>query len=135
MRRDVFQKGLKLPHRVIVKAPGLLQMQYKVRELAEELGVPESTLRDWLKRGVPYQRDSRNHIWIVGIEFARWVESNRKMKRKAKLKDDEAYCFRCKKRLKLINPIKKPIKGKLIHIKGTCSRCGCVSTRGARIGK
>jgi Tfp pilus assembly protein PilV len=38
----------KIPHLVIVKAPGLLPMQYTAQELAEELSISESTLRDWL---------------------------------------------------------------------------------------
>ena len=134
MRRDVSQKGLKLPHKVIVKSPGLLHMKYKVRELAEEVDVPERTLRDWLSRGAPHQRDSRNHIWIQGVEFAVWVKTQEKKKKSRKLGDDEAHCFRCKQSVKLIDPVEKFIIGKLIHIKGTCDRCGCIINRGRRIG-
>ena len=54
----------KLPHHVIVRAPGLLPMLYKVRELASELIVLERTLRDWLVCGVPYLPDKNNHIWV-----------------------------------------------------------------------
>jgi hypothetical protein len=45
--------GKKYPHIVLVRAPGLLPMQNKVKELAEELGVPSRTLRDWLNHGMP----------------------------------------------------------------------------------
>jgi hypothetical protein len=37
-----------LPHTVIVRAPGLLPMLYRPAELADDLEIPESTLRDWL---------------------------------------------------------------------------------------
>lgn len=53
MSRNVSVPRIKLPHQVIVKAPGLLPMLYTVRGLAEELGMPERTLRDWLVRGAP----------------------------------------------------------------------------------
>ncbi len=134
MRINLSQKGLKLPHSVIVKSPSLLTMLYKVSELAEELGIPERTIRDWLSRGAPHQRDSRNHIWIQGVEFGVWVKTQEKKKKSRKLGDDEAHCFRCKQGVKLIDPVEKFIIGKLIHIKGTCGRCGCIINRGGRIG-
>ena len=66
-------KNIKFPHSVIAKTPYILPMKYKVSELAEELRIPDRTLRDWLKRGAPHERDSRNHIYIVGPDFAAWV--------------------------------------------------------------
>jgi hypothetical protein len=35
---------IRLPHCVIVKAPGLLPMLYKPSEIAEELKIPERTI-------------------------------------------------------------------------------------------
>jgi hypothetical protein len=110
----------KLPHLVIVRAPSLLAMDYKIQEIVEELGVPNSTLRDWLNKGAPHHRDRRGHIWINGAEFAKWVETQRKKPRKKKLADDEAFCFRCNRAVKLINPQIIPIVGKLINIRGKC---------------
>jgi hypothetical protein len=126
---------MKLPHNTIVKAPFLLPMLYKVREMAEDLHMPERTLRDWLERGAPHERDANRQIWINGEKFAAWVAANRKKRKKAKLKDDQAYCFRCKKIEKLVNPQIVPIKGQLIHIKGKCPVCGCTINRGGRIGQ
>jgi hypothetical protein len=51
----------KFPHLVIVRAPSLLAMNYKIQEIVEELGVPNSTLRDWLNKGAPHHRDRRGH--------------------------------------------------------------------------
>jgi len=50
MYRKLSTQRIHLPRQVIVKAPGLLPMLYTVRELSEDLGMPERTLRDWLKR-------------------------------------------------------------------------------------
>ncbi len=121
----------KLPHNVIIKAPGLLPMLYTPREICEELDIAESTLRDWLQTDVPHQRDNRNRIWINGQEFARWVNNQRKPKVTNKLNEDEAYCLRCNQVSKLLSPQIQPIKGNLVLIKGTCANCGAVINRGA----
>lgn len=121
----------KLPHTVIVKAPGLLPMLYTPREICEELDIAESTLRDWLQTGVPHQRDNRNRIWINGESFASWVDGQRKPKTLSKLNEDEAYCMHCNQVSKLISPQIHPIKGNLVLIKGTCTICGNIINRGA----
>ncbi len=107
---EVRNHRTKLPHNVIIKAPGLLPMLYTPREICEELGIAESTLRDWLQIDVPHQRDNRNRIWINGEEFARWVNNQRKPKAAKKLTEDEAYCLRCNQVSKLLSPQIQPIK-------------------------
>ena len=121
----------KLPHKVIVKAPGLLPMLYTPREICEELDIAESTLRDWLQVGVPHQRDSRNRIWINGESFASWVDGQRKPKKDKNLAEDEAYCLRCNQVTKLLAPQVQPVRGNLVLIKGTCPVCGNTINRGA----
>ena len=128
---EVRNHRTKLPHNVIIKAPGLLPMLYTPREICEELDIAESTLRDWLQIDVPHQRDNRNRIWINGEEFARWVNNQRKPKGTNKLNEDEAYGLRCNQVSKLLSPQIQPIKGNLVLIKGTCSNCGAVINRGA----
>jgi len=128
---EVRNHRTKLPHNVIIKAPGLLPMLYTPREICEELGIAESTLRDWLQIDLPHQRDNRNRIWINGEEFARWVNNQRKPKVTNKLNEDEAYCLRCNQVSKLLSPQIQPIKGNLVLIKGTCANCGAVINRGA----
>jgi hypothetical protein len=125
---------IKLPHPVIVRSPGLLPMRYTVRELAEELGAPERTLRDWLVAGVPHQRDVRGHIWIVGTEFAGWVQQVRQARAsRPSMKENEAYCFRCKATVLLQNPTHMPVQGKLVHLSGECPHCGTTVKRGSRL--
>ena len=128
---EVRNHRTKLPHNVIIKAPGLLPMLYTPREICEELDIAESTLRDWLQIDVPHQRDNRNRIWINGEEFARWVNNQRKPKVTNRLNEDEAYCLRCNQVSKLLTPQIQPIKGNLVLIKGTCANCGAVINRGA----
>ena len=128
---EVRNHRTKLPHNVIIKAPGLLPMLYTPREICEELDIAESTLRDWLQIDVPHQRDNRNRIWINGEEFARWVNNQRKPKVTNKLNEDEAYCLRCNQVSKLLSPQIQPIKGNLVLIKGTCANCGADINRGA----
>ena len=128
---EVRNHRTKLPHNVIIKAPGLLPMLYTPREICEELDIAESTLRDWLQIDVPHQRDNRNRIWINGEEFTRWVNNQRKPKVTNKLNEDEAYCLRCNQVSKLLSPQIQPIKGNLVLIKGTCANCGAVINRGA----
>lgn len=128
---EVTSRRMKLPHAIIIKAPGLLPMLYTPREICEELGVAESTLRDWLQAGVPHQRDNRNRIWINGELFAGWVKNQRKPKMATSLMEDEAYCMRCNQVSKLISPLIQPINGNLVLIKGTCEKCGNVINRGA----
>ena len=135
---NVQSSTFKIPHLVIVKAPGLLPMHYTPREIAEELGIPESTLRDWILRGAPHFRDDHNHLWINGQKFAAWVEDLRNAKNhraRRRLKEDEGYCMRCNQIVKMVDPVVRHIKGQLYHLKGQCPNCGCAINRGGRYGR
>ena len=133
--QNVSVPHIKLSHQVIVKAPGLLPMMYTVHELAEELSMPERTLRDWLMHSAPYNRDARQRFWINGQEFASWVKAQHIQRERYKLADDEAYCLHCKRPVRLSNPVTIPVKARLIRIRGNCPVCNCVINRGGRNGK
>jgi hypothetical protein len=122
-----------IPHRVIARAPSLLPMLYTMREITEELGIPQSTLRGWLAHGAPCRREGKNRVWIHGQEFAAWIHRQRKPKRQERLSDDQAYCLRCNQVVQLSAIEKRPIKGKLVHFKGRCPNCGAVINRGGRL--
>ena len=126
----------KLPHAVIVRAPGLLPMLYRPRELAEDLGISVNTVKGWLKEGSPHERDGRGHIWINGAEFAGWVEETRQSRKsnKSRMKEDEAYCLRCRKPVKLKDP-QHVINGKQKLLSSTCPPCGSTINRGSRNGE
>ena len=124
---------IKIPHRVIIKTSSLLPMLYKVSELAYELDIPERTLRDWYLRGAPHQRDSKNHVWINGIDFAKWINSQRKKRNRQKLSNTQAYCMRCNNVVEMENIKSIHIKGKLVHFRGICPQCGVTINRGGCI--
>ena len=125
---------VKLSHSVIVRAPGLLPMLYRPSELAQELEVAESTLRDWLDLDVPHLRDERGHIWINGREFAAWVGASRRLPSGRKMADDEAYCFRCQRPVKLVKP-NITQRGKQKLLSSTCPDCGSTINRGGHNGQ
>ena len=125
--------NIRLPHSVIVKSPGLLPMQYTVRELAEAVGAVERTLRDWLAQGAPHTRDTKGHTWINGREFAGWVAHLRKPKRERKLKDSQGYCLHCRQVVELLEPQTRQVRGKLTNTRGKCARCGSIIHRGGRL--
>ncbi len=122
----------KLPHAVIVRAPGLLPMQYTVRELADELGMPERTLRDWLLLGAPHTRDRLGHIWVDGQAFVAWVSNQRKKDTRVRLQPGEGYCMNCNRIVMMIDPTIHPLNGKLVYIHGVCPHCHGKVSRGAR---
>ena len=124
---------LKLPHSVIVRAPGLLPMLYRPSELAEELNVAAPTVRDWIEKGLPHQRDRRGHLWIDGRHVIEWVETVRRRPQKPKSGDGEAYCFRCNQSVELCDPaVQRHSKQALLS--GTCPHCGGAIYRGSRNG-
>jgi hypothetical protein len=133
---NTYSNHIKLTQKVIVKAPGLLPMEYKLNEIADKLDINPRTLSDWTDAGAPHTHDSRGHIWIVGTEFAQWVDQIRSQKKKASgdktLADNQAYCMRCRKPVDLINPVIFPGNGKLVYIQGVCPNCGCTLNRGGR---
>jgi len=124
---------IRLPHSVIVKSPGLLPMHYKVSELAQSLGIPDRTLRDWLVAGAPHFRDRRNNLWIHGREFSGWVMKLRKQRKHRKLRPGEAFCLHCNKPVKM-KEVTAPVKrDKLVMISGKCPTCDRRIFRGDRI--
>jgi hypothetical protein len=123
-----------MSHRVIVRSPGLLPMLYKTGELAEELAIAPRTIREWVRKGMPHQRDARGHIWINGTEFARWVEIQRSLKRGPDLEADEAYCLRCRRAVELVNPTRL-VSGKRALLQAICSQCGATVNKGVPYGE
>ncbi len=132
MERQKPLHRLKLPHTVIVRAPGLLPMLYIPHEIADELGISLSTLRDWFQFGAPFQRDARNRLWINGEGFAAWVKEQQKPKPIQKLANGEGFCMHCNQVTVLMSPEIRRIKGNLVHVRGKCMHCGSTINRGDR---
>jgi hypothetical protein len=117
----------------LLKSKGLLPIDYSIRELCTELGIPDRTARDlFLKFGAPSFRDNRNHIQINGQDFYKWMRSITTKPKRERMTDRQAYCFRCRKPVLLSNPEIIPGKAKLINIRGICPDCGTAINRGGR---
>ena len=133
-RSDGTRGTIKLPHVVIVRAPGLLPMQYTLTELGDELEIPGRTLREWLARGLPHTRDARGHIWIEGRQFAAWVRAVQQARLERKLGEGQAYCVKCRRPVELRNPTSVR-RGKQFLLSGICPDCGNSIYRGSRHGQ
>ena len=107
-------------------------MLYTVRELADELSMPEPTLRDWLLHGAPHTRDRLGHIWVNGQAFAAWVASQRRKAPGARLRPGEGYCMVCNRVVVVLQPTRRPSVGRLVYIQGVCPHCNGKVSRGAR---
>lgn len=123
----------KMPHLVIVRAPGLLPMIYKVNDLAQDLGISPRTVRDWAHSGMPHQRDQRGHIWINGRDFAEWIGSMRRSANRPALGADEDYCMRCNRPVRIVDAVLHT-DGVSTLFQGSCPCCGTTVNRGVSGG-
>lgn len=122
----------RVPQAIIARAPGLLPMQYRPKELEAELGVSPLTIRDWVKKGLPCTRDRRGHLWINGEELAAWIRQQRKPRMPSRSGSDDAYCLRCRAIVKFQNPVISHTHGKQALLTGSCPRCGGKVNKGVR---
>jgi hypothetical protein len=125
--------AIRPPRLAIIKAAGLLPMLYTPAELAEELGLTAPTIRDWLKLGLPHERDERGRIWINGRSFAAWLDQARRAAQAGPLAADEAFCVGCRRAVALLG-VSCRANGKHVLLTGTCPACGRQINRGARRG-
>lgn len=121
----------RLPNGAKQKLPSLLHMEYKVAELAEEIGItPKTIYSRYIPAGLPHRRDNSGNIWIVGTEFAKWI--NEALKNKpapVKLADNEGYCARCKQpRPFSAMELKRVLSAGRASYVGLCSVCGATMT-------
>ena len=112
----------------VIRLSRLLNMYYRPKEIAEILGVhPETVRRTYLAAGCPHRRDANGHIWIIGTAFKEWAEdviAKRKRRETQPMQEDEAWCFKCKGRVKLINPKALGVNRYLEILQSSCPSCG-----------
>jgi len=120
MRNPIFK------HAQIVKFQRLMNMMYKPSEIADEIGVTYDTVkRSYVPAGCPVTRDESGRMWINGHAFAKWaneLHKERKPKR-AKLKENQAYCFHCREVVTFKPKASRPINRWLEMVSGTCDKC------------
>ncbi len=112
----------------VIKLGRLLNMYYRPAEIAEIIGVTVETVRrTYLTAGCPHKRDTNGHIWIIGTEFRDWAKdviAKRKRSVSEPLADDEAWCFKCKGRIEMIDPKVIWANRYLEIVQCHCPECG-----------
>lgn len=123
----------KLAREQIIRLGRLIHMKYRPSEIADLLGVHVETIRrSYLTNGCPHERDEHGHIWIVGTAFRAWaneVIAERKRKKSKPMAQDEAWCMKCNKRVKIINPKVKPVNLYIELLQSVCDSCGSIVNR------
>lgn len=126
----------KLARAQIIRLGRLIHMKYRPSEIADLLGVNVDTVRrSYLQAGCPHERDQQGNIWIIGTVFRSWADeviAERKRKKSKPMDEDEAWCVKCNKRVKIINPTIKPVNHYLELLQSVCESCGSIVNRGRR---
>lgn len=105
------------------KLKGLLDMEYKPSELAEEIGVRTNLVYSvYISQGCPHRKDEWRHFVINGKMFREWYLHEY---RKTKLKEDESFCRTCQKAVKIVGGMELK-KGSLTYVVSHCPICGRV---------
>ncbi len=105
---------------------------YTPEEIAILFGAHKHTVFRWLKNGLrPIEKDTRP-LLIMGDELRHYL-TEKKKKRKANLKENEFFCFKCKKVTQAKQGTEETVPtGKMIGKdsheqlvrKGKCEQCG-----------
>lgn len=105
--------------------------RYRVRELAEKLGITSRALYYKIKDDLPVIT-MKGTFYIVGNEFIEYEKGKREQRKKGELKPDEFYCVHCDSKRKPLNgqvevydfsnSNKKVRKGSIL-LKATCPIC------------
>lgn len=121
MSKDGFILKGRLKGRHKLKLAGLMDLDYKPSELAEELEISSSRIYNvYLKLDCPHYRTDRDRIFINGKQFREWYDQIYKNR---SLEKDQTFCVSCKKIVKLDNPTRVD-KGRLVLYQSDCPNCG-----------
>ncbi len=126
-------KRPRIPQTVIVRAMGLLPVLYQIRVLAEELGITQQLLVQWIRLGAPHTRDRSGRVWINGKDFADWVDGQRRDGNAMSQSGGTAFCPRCRAAIEIEAPSFAAV-GTITLVTGSCPRCGGPVARKKRNG-
>jgi hypothetical protein len=121
----------------VIRAQHLLNMRYAPSELADEIGCKADTVyRSFIPSGCPHERDEGGRLWIMGAQFREWARATGGGDRtREKMPAGVAYCFHCRKRVKMLKTTVKPTNCYLELVRGECAECGGVVNRAQKKGK
>ena len=116
-------------YRTCQKCERLLDMKYKLSELANELDVSEKYVRKSLvyTRGMPCHYDNTGHIWFYGNEVKQWLANAYEAKYKKSvtpLKENEFYCVNCHTQQEIDNYTIETNSRGTPYKKAYCPVCG-----------
>lgn len=126
-------KRPRIPQTVLVRSMGLLPVMYQTRALAEELGITQQLLVQWIRLGAPHIRDRSGRAWINGKDFADWVDLQRREQHFSAESGGTAFCRRCGAAIEIEDP-SVAVVGATTLVTGSCPRCGGPVTRKKRNG-
>ena len=90
----------RLTHAKVHRLKRLLNMNYKVTEIAEELDISTSTIYEtYIPAGMPCTQDEKKHYWVNGQAFCEWAQqfvTTRQRKPKLMMAPNQAFCTKCK---------------------------------------
>ena len=94
----------------VIRAQHLLNMRYAPSELADEIGCKTDTVyRSFIPSGCPHERDDGGRLWIMGAQFREWARATGGGDRtREKMPAGVAYCFHCRKRVKMLKTTVAP---------------------------
>jgi hypothetical protein len=76
----------------------ILDMEYKISEIAEELGATNEQILRLVLAGAPARKDARGRYWIHGTTFVHWLRDAGPKKPGDKIifPENECYCVTCR---------------------------------------
>jgi hypothetical protein len=88
----------KLSRALMRRSMRILDMQYKLSEIANELGADKEQILQLILAGAPARKDSRGHFWIHGTTFVQWLHdvAPKNDRDKNTFSDNECWCMGCR---------------------------------------
>ncbi len=124
-----------MPNRRINSRRIKIHRSYTVTEAADALGVHKSSVRLWIKKGLPIAEE-RHPALLLGTAIHKFLD-DRKAKQRHRLAPGEFYCFKCR-------AAKSPAAGMadyvpasptLGNLKGLCPDCETIMNRRTSLAK
>ena len=111
----------------------LLHMEYRAGELADAIGCHREQILGACDAGCPYRETATGRCFLVGDAFAAWYEAQ-VLQRKHPLRDDEAFCLRCRAAVTVVDACVVPTaRADVERVTGRCARCGGEVNRYRRV--
>lgn len=123
----------RLPNPRLVK----IHHSYRLEEVAERLRVHKTTVRNWVKRGLP-TIDKRRPMFIAGFELAEFLRAGRQSTRSV-CGPGRFYCLRCRIPQRpagdMVDFVLSDSSTGSGQLQALCSACGLVMHRRATQSK